>query len=83
MHYEDSSMTVHEVYEKYVKPMSPEEQHELVALVNETEASAPVEPRQPITWADACGIVKYPLVGEDAQTWVTRERAESDEERGL
>ena len=32
-------------------------------------------------WRDICGIVSYPLVGEDAQVWVSRMRQEADEER--
>lgn len=28
-----------------------------------------------------CGIVPYPLCGEDAQAWVTRTRREADEHR--
>jgi hypothetical protein len=76
-------MTVHEVYEKYVKPMSAEEQRELVALVTEPQESVPETLRKPMTWAEARGIVPYPMMGEDAQAWVTRTRAESDEGRGF
>ena len=32
-------------------------------------------------WREIRGIAPYPLVGEDAQAWVTRTRQESDEER--
>jgi len=32
-------------------------------------------------WSEAAGIATYPLVGEDAQQWVTRTRQEGDEER--
>jgi len=32
-------------------------------------------------WSEAAGIAAYPLVGEDAQEWVTRTRQEGDEKR--
>ena len=32
-------------------------------------------------WLDLCGLVPYPLVGEDAQAWVSRTRRESTEHR--
>jgi len=30
-------------------------------------------------WSEICGLVPYPLFGEDAQDWVSRTRHESDE----
>lgn len=35
----------------------------------------------PLKWKDICGLIPYPALGEDAQTWVSRNRAESDSER--
>ncbi len=32
-------------------------------------------------WKEILGIVSYPLVGEDAQVWVSRTRREADEHR--
>jgi hypothetical protein len=32
-------------------------------------------------WSDICGAAPYPLVGEDAQTWVSKTRSESDGHR--
>lgn len=32
-------------------------------------------------WQEISGAAPFPLTGEDAQTWVTRSRAESDEQR--
>lgn len=32
-------------------------------------------------WGDICGAAPYPLVGEDAQTWVSKTRSESDAHR--
>ena len=33
-------------------------------------------------WNEIRGAAPYPLTGEDAQTWVTRTRQESDRQRG-
>lgn len=33
------------------------------------------------SWGAAAGMFEYPLVGEDAQAWVTRTRREGDEHR--
>ena len=33
------------------------------------------------SWGAAAGMFEYPLVGEDAQAWVTRTRREGDEQR--
>lgn len=32
-------------------------------------------------WSEIAGAAKYPMVGEDAQEWVTRTRQEGDEQR--
>jgi len=32
-------------------------------------------------WREICGAAKYPLLGEDAQAWVSRTRREADERR--
>jgi hypothetical protein len=33
------------------------------------------------SWTEVAGIAPYPLVGEDAQMWVSQSREESDRER--
>lgn len=33
-------------------------------------------------WRELRGLARYPLTGEDAQAWVSRERREADEIRG-
>jgi len=33
------------------------------------------------SWSEAAGMFEHPLVGEDAQAWVTRTRHEGDERR--
>jgi hypothetical protein len=32
-------------------------------------------------WREICGAAPYPLLGEDAQAWVSRTRREGDEHR--
>jgi hypothetical protein len=32
-------------------------------------------------WLDLCGLATYPLLGEDAQAWVSRTRREDSEHR--
>jgi hypothetical protein len=34
-------------------------------------------------WRTLRGMVRHPLLGEDAQTWVSRTRREADEQRSL
>lgn len=33
------------------------------------------------SWSPAAGMFAYPMLGEDAQAWVTRTRREADEHR--
>ena len=32
-------------------------------------------------WREICGIVEYPMCGEDAQAWISRNRREDTEHR--
>jgi hypothetical protein len=38
-----------------------------------------IQPKR--TWSDLKGMAPYPLLGEDAQEWVSRTRQEGDEHR--
>jgi len=63
------------------KKLTPEENLDLIThLLNRVRAagSASTSRRK---WREICGKAPYPLVGEDAQSWVTRNRKESDERR--
>jgi hypothetical protein len=63
--------------------LSPVERLRLVEkLVHELATSPTVadSPRRRL-WTEIRGIVAYPLLGEDAQAWVSRTRHEADEER--
>lgn len=65
-----------------VEALSPDEQYELVAtIVENLRTKARNGSKKSYSWKAAKGIVAYPLAGEDAQEWVTRTRAEGDDER--
>ena len=61
--------------------LTPEENLDLIThLLNRvrTIGMGSVDRRK---WSEICGKAPYPLVDEDAQAWVTRNRKESDERR--
>ncbi|MFZ4674607.1 MAG: hypothetical protein ACOYM4_02735 [Nodosilinea sp.] len=66
---------------KQVEQLTAEERLELIQKVAEGLKSK----TQPISrkpkWADLRGMAPYPLMGEDAQQWVSRTRRESDDHR--
>lgn len=64
---------------RQVNGLSPDEQLHLTAyLVERARYLIPTnKPRR--KWSEVAGIAPYPLTGEDAQTWITRSRAEEDE----
>ncbi|GAB4292732.1 MAG: hypothetical protein Fur0025_28580 [Oscillatoriaceae cyanobacterium] len=61
--------------------LSYEERLELIRGVaqglKKSEAGVRAKPR----WSDLKGMAPYPMMGEDAQEWVTRTRREGDEHR--
>jgi hypothetical protein len=58
--------------------LPPAERKQLAeAILN--DLAAPATPGR--SWRDIRGAVPHPLCGEDAQDWVTRSRAESDDQR--
>jgi hypothetical protein len=60
--------------------LTVDEQLRLAAyLVEQARKDYSATPRR--KWAEIEGIAPYPLVGENAQDWVTRTRHESDEQR--
>jgi lysophospholipase L1-like esterase len=66
---------------KQAEALSPEEQLRLVAhLVEKVRAAYPLS-RPHRKWAEICGTAPYPLLGEDAQAWVSRTRREDTEQR--
>ena len=61
--------------------LTPDEQLRLIAhLAERVRATRSVsKPRR--KWREIRGIAPYPLVGEDAQVWVSRSRREGTEHR--
>lgn len=66
---------------KRVETLPPDEQLYLISYLAEKARQAyqalPMRPQ----WRDLQGAAPYPLLGEDAQEWVSRTRRESDQER--
>lgn len=61
--------------------LSAPERLRLAAHLLERASEEYAAPGPRLHWQDICGLMPYPLVGEDAQAWVTRTRRESDEHR--
>ncbi|QTA91476.1 hypothetical protein [Desulfonema magnum] len=71
-----SSAALSEVL-KQAELLTRKEQLQLaVRLINKTRRSG-----ISLKWKDICGSVPYPALGEDAQIWISRNRAESDSSR--
>lgn len=66
---------------KQSEKLTPDEQLQLIArLADRARGNYPAsKPRR--QWREICGAAPYPLVGEDAQDWVSRTRRESDDHR--
>lgn len=60
--------------------LTAEEQRELGEYLLARAKDAGADPPR-VRWRDLCGAVEYPLFGEDAQTYISRTRAESDARR--
>lgn len=61
--------------------LTPEENLELIAYLLSKVRVTPEVLVKRRRWREIYGKAHYPLTGEDAQTWVTRTRKESDERR--
>jgi hypothetical protein len=66
---------------KQAEALSGDEQLELAAILIQRVRHTTNAPKQPHRWLDAMGAAPYPLVGEDAQAWVTRTRSEDETAR--
>jgi hypothetical protein len=66
---------------KQVEQLTAEERLELIQKVAEGLKSKPESTSTKPKWADLRGMAPYPLMGEDAQEWVSRTRRESDDHR--
>jgi len=61
--------------------LTPEENLELIAHLVRNVRITPEVIIKRRRWREIYGKERYPLTGEDAQTWVTRNKKESDEGR--
>ena len=61
--------------------LSPDEQLDLIAYQAQKAREGYQASARRRRWQEVKGIAERPLVGEDAQTWVSRTRRESDEGR--
>ena len=66
---------------KKVESLKADEQLFLVSHIAGKLRVMYQDPKQRRKWSEICGLVPYPLFGEDAQDWVSRTRHESDEYR--
>ena len=68
---------------KQVDTLDIAEQLRLATYILEQarQKMTPDKPRR--KWSDVCGLYAYPMLGEDAQAWVSRTRREADENRSI
>jgi hypothetical protein len=66
---------------KQIEQLTTEERLELIQKVAEGLKSKPKSTSRKPKWADLRGMAPYPLMGEDAQQWVSKTRRESDDHR--
>ena len=73
-----------QVYDEVVKQVDTlrvEEQLRLAAHILDRARQVVAQEETRHKWADIRGLATYPMLGEDAQAWVSRTRRESDERR--
>lgn len=64
-----------------VEQLAPEERLELIRQIAQGLKKSEVVVRPKPQWSDLKGMAPYPMMGEDAQEWVSRTRREADEHR--
>lgn len=64
-----------------VEQLTLEERLELIQQVAEGLKKAGTIAHSKPRWSDLKGLAPYPMMGEDAQEWVSRTRQEADEHR--
>ena len=66
---------------KQIEALEIDEQLRLAAHILERARQVVSQEGPQHKWADVCGLYPHPILGEDAQAWVSRTRHESDERR--
>lgn len=65
-----------------IEQLSPEEQSQVISQTTELLKRQTATHRKPQRkWLDIAGTAPDPMMGEDAQEWVTRTRGESQQHR--
>jgi len=75
------STLVYDELVKQVDTLQVEEQLRLAAYLLERARQMVTSERPRRKWCELRGLATYPMLGEDAQAWVSRTRRESDERR--
>ncbi|MEH1816412.1 MAG: hypothetical protein V7K26_14330 [Nostoc sp.] len=64
-----------------IEQLTPEEQLTVMEHLVERMKKHIIQAQPKRKWSNLKGIASYPLLGEDAQEWVSRTRREGDEHR--
>lgn len=64
-----------------IEQLTPEEQLTVMGYLVERVKKHITQAQPKRKWSDLKGMAPYPLLGEDAQEWVSRTRREGDEHR--
>ncbi|MEH2378084.1 MAG: hypothetical protein V7K27_04130 [Nostoc sp.] len=64
-----------------IEQLTPEEQLTVMGHLVERVKKHITQAQPKRKWSDLKGIAPYPLLGEDAQEWVSQTRREGDEHR--
>ncbi|KOR36610.1 hypothetical protein AM228_11670 [Planktothricoides sp. SR001] len=65
-----------------IEQLNPEEQLEVISHATKLVKRQTVTHKKPQRkWLDIAGNAPYPMLGEDAQEWVTRTRSEAQQHR--
>lgn len=70
-----STSTISDLYKQHIQNLSASEMEELINLI-QSDLRQKIEIGR--RWEEIAGTASYPLVGEDAQQWVSHSRRESD-----
>jgi hypothetical protein len=74
-----------EIYQRHIKELLPNERMKLLELIAHDLVTINGDFIQTNNkqrdWVEIRGKASYPLLGEDAQNWVSKTRKESDEQR--
>ncbi|MBE8967216.1 hypothetical protein IQ277_13435 [Nostocales cyanobacterium LEGE 12452] len=64
-----------------IEQLTPEEQLTVMGHLVERMKKHLIQAQPKRKWSNLKGMASYPLLGEDAQEWVSRTRREGDEHR--